>query len=50
MDIRYGINTPVSADQFIELLRSSTLAERRPVEDRACMEGMVNGSSESPAR
>ena len=41
MDIEYKINAPLSTDEFIELLRASTLGERRPVDDRACMEGMV---------
>ena len=45
MNIEYKINTPVSVDQFIELLKASTLAERRPTEDRACMEGMLNNSN-----
>lgn len=41
MDIEYRINAPLSTDEFIELLRASTLGERRPVDERACMEGMV---------
>jgi len=41
MSIEYKINAPVSTDQFIGLLRESTLGERRPIEDRECMEGMV---------
>lgn len=45
MDITYQINTPITADQFIELLKQSTLAERRPVDVRQCMEGMVNNSN-----
>ncbi|MEN8169920.1 MAG: GNAT family N-acetyltransferase [Pseudomonadota bacterium] len=45
MTIEYIINTPVTASQFIELLRDSTLGERRPVEDYECMEGMVNNSN-----
>ncbi|RLA45331.1 MAG: GNAT family N-acetyltransferase [Gammaproteobacteria bacterium] len=45
MSIEYKINTPVSADQFIDLLRESTLGERRPIEDRECMEGMVENSN-----
>ncbi len=45
MRIEYKINVPVSTDQFIGLLRESTLGERRPVEDRACMEGMVKNSN-----
>lgn len=45
MSIEYKINAPVSTDQFIGLLRESTLGERRPIEDRECMEGMVNNSN-----
>ncbi|HED34492.1 MAG TPA: GNAT family N-acetyltransferase [Gammaproteobacteria bacterium] len=45
MNIEYKINAPVTTDQFIELLRASTLAERRPVEDRECIEGMLKNSN-----
>lgn len=45
MSIEYKINALISTDQFIELLRASTLAERRPVEDRACIEGMLKNSN-----
>ena len=45
MSIKYKINVPVSTDQFIGLLRESTLGERRPIEDRECMEGMVINSN-----
>ncbi|MEJ2566456.1 MAG: GNAT family N-acetyltransferase [Gammaproteobacteria bacterium] len=45
MGIEYRINAPLSADQFIELLRQSTLGERRPIDDRACMQGMVENSN-----
>ncbi|MCW8904443.1 GNAT family N-acetyltransferase [Sedimenticola sp.] len=45
MDIDYKVNTPISTDQFITLLRESTLGERRPVEDRDCMEGMIRNSN-----
>lgn len=45
MNIDYKINTPISTDQFIDLLQASSLAERRPVDDRECMEGMVNNSN-----
>lgn len=45
MAIDYRVNAPVSVDQFIDLLHRSTLAERRPVEDRACMEGMLTNAS-----
>jgi len=45
MNIEYKISVPVSTDQFIELLRASTLGDRRPIEDRECMDGMVKNSS-----
>jgi predicted N-acetyltransferase YhbS len=41
MEIEYRVNQEISADEFIDVLRRSTLAERRPVEDRACIEGML---------
>jgi len=45
MSIEYKINAPVSVDQFIDLLRGSTLGERRPIKDRKCMEGMLRNSN-----
>jgi predicted N-acetyltransferase YhbS len=45
MSIEYRINTPISVDQFIDLLTRSTLGERRPIHDRECMEGMVANSN-----
>ena len=45
MDITYKVNQAISTDDFIGLLKASTLAERRPVEDRACMEGMIKNSN-----
>ena len=41
MSIEYRLNDALSVDQFIDLLQRSTLAERRPVEDRDCMAGML---------
>ena len=41
----YKINVQVSTDQFIDLLRASTLDERRPVDDLECMKGMVENSN-----
>ncbi len=41
MNLQIRVNAPISADQFIALLQASTLAERRPVHDRACIEGML---------
>ncbi len=45
MAIEYKVNAPITAQQFIDLLKRSTLAERRPVDDRACMEGVVANSN-----
>ncbi|MHB8345936.1 MAG: GNAT family N-acetyltransferase [Acidiferrobacterales bacterium] len=45
MSIEYKVNAPVTSDQFIELLRESTLGERRPIDDRDCMDGMVKNSN-----
>jgi ribosomal protein S18 acetylase RimI-like enzyme len=45
MSINYEINKPISTDQFIELLIESRLGERRPVQDRKCMEGMISNSN-----
>lgn len=45
MNIEFKVNMPISVEQFIELLRHSTLGERRPVDDLACMEGMVKNSN-----
>lgn len=45
MDITYEINAPVSTDQFIDLLKASTLGERRPVDDHDCMEGMIKNGN-----
>lgn len=45
MSIEYKINEPITTDQFVELLKSSTLGERRPVGDREWMEGMISNSN-----
>jgi GNAT superfamily N-acetyltransferase len=43
--IEYKVNLPISADQFIDVLIRSTLAARRPIADRDCMEGMIRNAS-----
>lgn len=45
MSIEYKINESISADQFIDLLKASTLGDRRPIDDRECMEGMIANSN-----
>ena len=39
--IQYSTNRKISSDQFIDLLQRSTLAERRPVQDRSRIEKML---------
>lgn len=39
--IEYRADRALSADEFIDVLQRSTLAERRPIDDRECIEGMV---------
>lgn len=40
-EIQYAIEPELSVDEFIQVLVRSTLAERRPVEDRDQMQRMV---------
>ena len=42
MKIRYQTSRQLTADEFIDLLKRSTLAERRPVDDRKCIEAMLH--------
>lgn len=39
--IRYATDVQLTPEQFIGILRESMLAERRPVEDRDCIESML---------
>lgn len=39
--IEYNVQKRISAAEFIDVLRRSTLAERRPVDDHDCIEGML---------
>lgn len=41
MSIHYATDTVITADQYIDLLRRADFAQRRPVDDRECMEGML---------
>ena len=43
--IEYRVDRALSADEFIDVLRRSTLGERRPIDDRACIEGMVKNAN-----
>jgi predicted N-acetyltransferase YhbS len=41
MEVKYEVHRKITADQFIDLLARSTLAERRPVNDRIRIEKML---------
>ncbi len=45
MSIEYKINSPISAEQFIDCLNKSTLGQRRPVDDIECIQGMLDNSN-----
>jgi ribosomal protein S18 acetylase RimI-like enzyme len=45
MSIEYKVNAPITADQFVDVLNRSTLGQRRPIEDRACIDGMVKNAN-----
>ena len=39
--IEYAIGPNLTVEEFIAVLETSTLAKRRPVDDRACIAGML---------
>jgi GNAT superfamily N-acetyltransferase len=41
MMIHYSSDKTISGEAFVDLLRRSTLAERRPVDDPACIRAML---------
>ena len=45
MEVEYKYNHTIDADQFLELLKTSTLAERRPVENPTCIQGMLDNAN-----
>src|SRR5262245_5712175 len=40
-EITYALEPKLTVDEFVDVLRRSTLAERRPVDDRDTMGGML---------
>lgn len=44
MNVTYQLEPKLSADEFIDVLVRSTLAERRPVHDRATIQGMLDNA------
>ena len=45
MNIKYKGNDPITSGQFVGLLKRSRLAERRPIHNSECMEGVVKNSN-----
>ena len=45
MSTKYKVNHPISADEFILLLEKSTLAQRRPIDDKNCIQGMLDNAN-----
>ena len=45
MDVEYKINAAVTTNQFITLLKDSSLGERRPINDEQCIAGMLKNSN-----
>lgn len=45
MAVDYKLDHPVSLDQFAALLYRSGLSARRPVDDRECLQGMLDNSN-----
>lgn len=44
-EISYRVNETISHEEFISVLNTSGLAERRPVEDKKCIDGMLRQSN-----
>ena len=45
MDVVYKLNHPITSEQFLGLLEASTLAERRPVDNAECIQGMLDNAN-----
>lgn len=45
MNIRYESTQKIGGDEFVDLLKRSTLAERRPVDDPKCIQAMLKHSN-----
>ena len=43
--ISYRVNQVIPVVKFIDLLERSGLAERRPVDDKECLQGMLSGAN-----
>ena len=44
MNIQYKLNQKLTTEEFIDILNRSTLGERRPIDDKECIEGMLKNA------
>lgn len=44
-NLKYKINAKITPGQFVDILKRSGLAERRPVDDAACIAGMLENGN-----
>jgi|GEM_PF-1792075 len=44
LNIEYKLNPQLTEDEFIDILNRSTLGERRHIEDKECMRGMLKNA------
>ena len=44
MNIQYKLNPKLTTDEFIDILARSTLAKRRPINDKECIDGMLKNA------
>ena len=44
MNIQYKLNPKLTTDEFIDILNRSTLGERRPIDDKECIDGMIKNA------
>jgi ribosomal protein S18 acetylase RimI-like enzyme len=45
MEIEYKTNTKISPEQFVNVLKNSSLAERRPIDDAECISSMLKNAN-----
>ena len=42
MNITYTTTRPITSSEFIDILKHSTLGERRPIDNEKCIQGMLD--------
>ena len=45
MDIQYKVNPKVTSSEFIKILNTSSLGERRPIDDIKTINGMIQNAN-----